>query len=113
MTDIPYIDRLRGDLVSAVGRRRRRIERRRRAALVGAPIALAAAVAVATVPGATQPALAIEQSGDWIELRIADVAATEAQMERETAPTPAASWRPSRRLDSRRPRRRSADRHAG
>jgi hypothetical protein len=83
MTDIPYIDRLRDDLVGAVAERRRQTLRRRRTALVGAPIAVAAATAVATLPGATSPALAIEDRGEWIELRIADAAAGESQMERE------------------------------
>jgi hypothetical protein len=83
MTDIPYLDTLRGDLVGAVERRRRRIVRRRRTALVGAPLALGAAVVAATVPGGASPALAIEHEGDWIELRLADVAASEEEMEHE------------------------------
>jgi hypothetical protein len=83
MTDIPYIDRLRDDLVSGIGERRRRSTRRRRTALVGAPIAVAAATAAATIPGGTSPALAIEDRGEWIELRIADAAAGAPQMQRE------------------------------
>ena len=83
MTDIPYIGRLRDDLVGGIGARRRRTARRRRAALVGAPIAVAAATAAATIPGAASPALAIERDGDWIELRIADAAAGAPQMQRE------------------------------
>lgn len=83
MTEIPYIDRLRDDLLAGITQRQRKITRRRRTAMIGAPIALAAAVAVATVPGGTSPALAINDEGDWIELRIDDIAASESQMERE------------------------------
>ena len=83
MTDIPYIDRLRDDLVGGIGDRCRQTARRRRAALVGAPIAVAAAAAAATIPGAASPALAIERDGEWIELRIADSAAGAPQMQRE------------------------------
>ncbi|HEV2777368.1 MAG TPA: hypothetical protein VGV90_17395 [Solirubrobacteraceae bacterium] len=83
MTDIPYLDTLRSDLVGGIERRGRRIARRRRTALVGAPLALSAAVVAATVPGGASPALAIDREGDWIELRIADVAATENEMEHE------------------------------
>ena len=83
MTDIPYLDTLRGDLLGGIERRRRRIARRRRTALVGAPLALGAAVVAATVPGGASSALAIDSEGSWIDLRIADVAATEAEMEHE------------------------------
>ena len=83
MTDIPYMDQLREDLVRAISRRRRRLARRRTAALAGAPLAAAVAVLAVTVPAGTPSALAIENQGDWIELRIADVAAGEAQMERD------------------------------
>ena len=86
MTDIPYLDRLRADLVTGIDRRRRTVARRRRAARLAAPVALAAAaVAALTVPGGTSAALAIEPRGDWIELRIADVAASEAEMEAQLA----------------------------
>lgn len=84
MSDIPYLDTLRGDLIGAVDRRRRRGARRRRAALVAAPVAIAVAAVVAvTSPGGTSPALAIARQGDWVELRIADVDAGQAAMERE------------------------------
>jgi hypothetical protein len=86
MTDIPYLTRLREDLVTGIGRRRRRVAaRRRRAALVLTAAAVAGAVLATTLPGSSSPALAIERDGDWIEVRIADIAASEAEMERELA----------------------------
>jgi hypothetical protein len=86
MTDIPYLVRLREDLVTGIGRRQRRAAvRRRRAALVATAAALAGAVLAISLPGSPAPALAIEPDGDWIEVRIADIAASEAEMERELA----------------------------
>ena len=84
MTDIPYLAHLRADLVTGIERRQRRlVVRRRRAALVLTPAALAGTVLATSLPGGPSPALAIEQDGDWIEVRIADAAASEAQMESE------------------------------
>jgi hypothetical protein len=83
MTDIPYLTHLREDLVTGIGQRQRRIARRRRAVIVLAPLVLAATVVGATLPGGSSRAFAIEQDGDWIEVRIADAAASEAQMEHE------------------------------
>jgi hypothetical protein len=83
MTDIPYLAHLREDLVTGIGQRRRRVARRRRAALVLAPAVLAATVVATTLPGGSSPAFAIERDGDWIEIRIADAAASETQMENE------------------------------
>jgi hypothetical protein len=84
VTDIPYLVRVRGDLVSGIGRRQRRLRaRRRRAALAIGTAALVVAVAAASLPGGSSPALAIEPEGDWIQVRIADIAASEAEMESE------------------------------
>jgi hypothetical protein len=81
MTDIPYLVRLREDLVTGIARRQRRAAvRRRRAALVLTPAALAGAVLAISLPGSPSPALAIEPQGDWIEVRIADISASEAKM---------------------------------
>lgn len=43
----------------------------------------AVALVAVTVARGTSPALAIERQGDWIELRIADVDAGQAAIERE------------------------------
>jgi hypothetical protein len=83
MTDIPYLTHLRENLVTGIGQRQRRIARLRRTALVLAPLVLAATVLATTLPGGAAPALAIDQDGDWIEIRIADAAASETQMETE------------------------------
>jgi hypothetical protein len=83
MTDIPYLTNLREDLVTGIGRRQRRITRRLRTALVLTPAVLAASVFATSLPGGSSPAFAIEQQGDWIEVRIADAAASETQMENE------------------------------
>jgi hypothetical protein len=84
LTDIPYLAHLRADLVTGIERRQRRlVARRRRAALVLTPAALAGTVLATSLPGGPSPALAIEQDGDWIEVRIADAAASETQMESE------------------------------
>jgi hypothetical protein len=65
MTDIPYLVRLREDLVTGIGRRQRRAAVcRRRAALVLTPAALAGAVLAISPPGSPSPALAIEPDGD-------------------------------------------------
>lgn len=39
-----------------------------------------------SLPEGSPPALAIEQEGDWIEVRISDAAASEAQMEASCGP---------------------------
>jgi hypothetical protein len=84
MTDIPYLLRLREDLVTGIGRRQRRVAaRRRRAALVLTPLALAGAALATTLPAGSSPALAIEAQRDWVEVRIADISASEAEMESE------------------------------
>jgi hypothetical protein len=83
MTDIPYLTHLRQDLVTGVRQRQRRIVRRRRAALALVPAVLAATLLATSLPGGTSPAFAIEQDGDWIQVRITDAAASEAQMEAE------------------------------
>jgi hypothetical protein len=84
MTDIPYLVRLREDLVTGIARRQQRVvARRRRMALVLTPAAVAGAVLATTLPGGSSPALAIAKEGDWIEVQIADAAASEAQMESE------------------------------
>jgi hypothetical protein len=83
MTDVPYLDQLRGDLLGAIEQRKRRLSRLHRTASVAIPVLLIAAVVAATLPGGGASALAIERQGDWIELRIADVAASQAQMQRE------------------------------
>jgi hypothetical protein len=83
MTDIPYLTHLREDLVTGIGRRQRRVARRLRAALVLAPAALAGVVVATSLPGGSSPAFAIERDGDWIEVRITDATASEAQMESE------------------------------
>jgi hypothetical protein len=83
MTDIPYLTHLRENLVTGIGQRQRRIARRVRAALVLVPVALIGVVVATSLPGGSSPAFAIERDGDWIEVRIADAAASEAQMESE------------------------------
>jgi hypothetical protein len=84
MTDIPYLVRLREDLVTGIGRRQERVAaRRRRAAIVLTPAALVGAVLATSLPGGSSPALAIEPQGDWLEVRIADISASEAEMESE------------------------------
>ena len=83
MTDIPYLTHLREDLVTGIGRRQRRVARRLRAALVLAPAALAGVVVATSLPGGSSPAFAIEQDDGWIEVRITDATASEAQMEGE------------------------------
>ena len=83
MTDIPYLTHLRKNLVTGIGQRQRRIARRRRAALVLTPLVLAATVVGTTLPGGSTSALAIEQDGDWIEVRITDATASATQMEAE------------------------------
>jgi hypothetical protein len=83
MTDIPYLTHLREDLVTGIGRRQRRVARRLRAALVLAPAALAGVVVATSLPGGSSPAFAIEQDDGWIEVRITDATASEAQMESE------------------------------
>jgi hypothetical protein len=84
MTDIPYLLRLRDDLVTGIGQRQRRVSaRRRRAALVLTPAAVAGAALATSLTGGSSPALAIESEGDWIQVRIADIAASEAEMESE------------------------------
>jgi hypothetical protein len=84
MTDIPYLAHLREDLLTGILRRQQRVAaRRRRVAFVLTPAAVVGAVLVASLLGTSSPALAIEQDGDWIEVRIADAAASETQMESE------------------------------
>ncbi len=83
MTDMPYLTDLRENLVTGIGQRQRRIARRLRAALVLVPAALIGVVVATSLPGGSSPAFAIERDGDWIEVRIADAAASEAQMESE------------------------------
>lgn len=83
MTDIPYLTHLRQDLVTGIGQRQRRIVRRRRAALALVPAVLAATLLATFLPGGSSAAFAIEQDGDWIQVRITDAAASEAQMEAE------------------------------
>jgi hypothetical protein len=83
MTDIPYLANLREDLVTGIGRRQRRVARRLRAALVLTPAVLAATVFATSLPGGSSPAFAIEQDDGWIEVRITDATASEAQMESE------------------------------
>jgi hypothetical protein len=83
MTDIPYLTELRENLVTGIGQRQRRIARRVRAALVLVPAALIGVVVATSLPGGSSPAFAIERDGDRIEVRIADAAASEAQMESE------------------------------
>jgi hypothetical protein len=83
MTDIPYLTHLRQDLVTGIGRRQRSITRRRRAALLLTPAVLVATVFATSLTGGSSRAFAIEQQGDWIQVRIADAAASEAQMESE------------------------------
>jgi hypothetical protein len=84
MTEMPYLVGLREDLVTGIGRRQRRVAARRRgAAIVLTAAALAGAVLATSLPGGSPPALAIESQGDWIEVRIADISASEAEMESE------------------------------
>lgn len=71
MTD--YLTDLRGALTSGIARRRAR--RRRAAAATVTAVAVLAVTAVVARPGAETPALAIERTGEWIELRIADATA--------------------------------------
>jgi hypothetical protein len=82
MTDIPYLVRLREDLLTGIGRRQRRVVARRLRVDSGGDGQRRAGGVPARGPS---PALAIEPEGDWIGVRIADIAASEAEMERELA----------------------------
>lgn len=83
MTEIPYLTHLREDLVTGIGRRQRRVARRLRTALVLAPAALAVTAVATLLPGGSSSAFAIGQDDGWIEVRITDATASEAQMESE------------------------------
>ena len=82
---IPYLERLRADLVTGIARQRARRARRRRLGVAGAAVLVAAAVPLAGAldRGRGSAALAITKTPRWLELRIADATAGPERMTRE------------------------------